>query len=355
MAGPEERSLPNAHQSMQAESLGTVIGRLDRRVQSGSIQEFLAIQTGFTELDLAIGGGFHQGQLILLSGPTGIGKTSFAMQIARNMVSSGRAFCLFACYEHETDYLAQRLVAMESLETGYGGPGDGLRLRDISDLVRSQKESYPGDPGFLTAVRRDPRGAQALERIARYSNDLLLMKGSPYNTSVRTLADVVRRELALRSAGPERPLVLFVDYLQKIAAATPRAEQDARNIEAIDELKALALEQGIVVVAILAAQIEGLRAQRMRLENLLTSAELAYEADMIMIMNEKYDLVDRQHIDYNHYNAQVFHQYVVVSIEKNRMGSDLVDLQFRKQLQFCRFGSVAERVSEHLITGRRRE
>ena len=75
-----------------------------------------------------------------------------------------------------------------------------------------------------------------MKHIARYSNDLLLMKGSPHSTTVQALADVVRRERALRSAGPERPLVLFVDYVQKVAASTPHAQQDVRDVEAIEEL-----------------------------------------------------------------------------------------------------------------------
>jgi replicative DNA helicase len=352
MAGSEESAAGEAQQPGHAESVRSVLEQLDKRVKSGLIQEFLPVPTGFTELDQSISGGFREGQLILLSGPTGIGKTSFAMQIARNMVASKQAVCLFVCYEHETDYLAQRLVSMESRATGDGGPSDGLRLKDISDLVKSQREHYPNEQGFLPAVKRDPRGARALERIGRYSSDLLLVRGTPRSTTVRAIADMVKQELQARRTTSEKRLVLFVDYLQKIAPAVPRADQDTRSIEAIEDLKALALEQGIVVVAIMAAQMEGLKAQRMRLQNMLSSAALAYEADLIFIMNEKYDLVDRQHIDYNHYNARVFHQYVVLSIEKNRTGSDMVDLQLRKQLQFCRFGHVAERITEQLIAGR---
>jgi len=116
-------------------------------------------------------------------------------------------------------------------------------------------------------------------------------------------------------------------------------------------LKDIALSQGIIVVAIAASQAEGLKSQRLRLEHLLASAELAYEADIIMTMNEKYDIVDRQHIEFNRYNAHTFRQYVVLSIEKNRMGADLIDLEIRKQLQFCRFRTDAQRIKETLISG----
>src|SRR5437762_6913679 len=112
-----------------------IIRDIDDRVRAGDVQDFQPVSTGFTDLDSTISGGFRLGQLALLSGPAGVGKTSLMLQIARNIVASNQAVCLFVCYEHETDYLAQRLISMESVGVGDGSPTDGLRLRDIADLV----------------------------------------------------------------------------------------------------------------------------------------------------------------------------------------------------------------------------
>jgi hypothetical protein len=60
-------------------------------------------------------------------------------------------------------------------------------------------------------------------------------------------------------------------------------------------------------------------------------------------------------VEYNRHHAEQYHQFVVLSVEKNRAGSDLVDLELRKQLQFCHFRSDARRVEEHLISGKSRE
>ena len=46
---------------------------------------------------------------------------------------------------------------------------------------------------------------------------------------------------------------------------------------------------------------------------------------------------------------------VSLSVEKNRSGSDLIDLELRKQLQYCTFRPDARRAEEHLISGRPRE
>src|SRR5438477_4272291 len=324
-----------------------IIRDIDDRVRAGDVQDFQPVATGFTELDGTISGGFRLGQLALLSGPAGVGKTSLMLQIARIIVASNQAVCLFVCYEHETDYLAQRLISMESVGIGDGSPTDGLRLRDIADLVSRYTGPRKGKAGFTDAVAFDPRGARALQRISRYSQNLHFMKGSSATTTVDVLARTVKEMLSPGGAAHGKPFVLFVDYVQKIASLTPHTAEVARNFEEVEGLKELALDQKIVVVAIAAAEVEGLKSQRLRLQHLLTSAAIAYEADIIMLMNEKYDIVDRRHIEYNRHNAEQYHQYVVLSVEKNRSGSDLIDLELRKQLQFCLFHPKARRVDEH--------
>jgi replicative DNA helicase len=337
--------------SLSVQSFDEITADLDDRVRQGDLQEFKPIPTGFAELDAVLGGGFRQGQLILLSGQAGIGKTSLAMQIARNMASAHQAVCLFGCYEHNTDYLAQRLISMESVDKEDGTPGDGLRLRDIADLIASQAADSPANRGFVTAISKDARGARAVARIAGYKRDLFFFRGTSASTDLAALEAIVREAQAPGGPADGRPVVLFVDYLQKIAASTPHTDETARSIEALEGLKDLALAQGIVIMAIVAAQVEGLKAQRLHLEHLLSSAEVAYEADVVMVLNEKYAIVDRQHIEFNRYNAQTFHQFVVLSVEKNRMGSDFIDIEIRKQLQFCRFRTDARRVNETLISG----
>ncbi|MFL5731983.1 MAG: DnaB-like helicase C-terminal domain-containing protein [Chloroflexia bacterium] len=356
---PTPAAINNRNADESPQSVMNVIRVMDERVRRGDLAGFEPVATGFAELDQALGGGFTPGQLILLSGPAGVGKTSLMLQIARNMALGNRAACLFVCYEHETDYLAQRLVSMESIAVGDGTPSDGLRMRDIAELVARYSGKRQGmsaaGPGFTEAISYDPRGVRALQRISRYSQNLHLMKGSSARTTVEALSNSVQQIRAPGGAAAGKPVVLFVDYLQKVASTTPHTSEEARNFEEVEGLKELALDQRIVVVAIAAADVEGLKAQRLRLQHMLTSAGIAYEADLIILMNEKYDIVDHRHIEYNRHNAEAYHQYVVLSIEKNRAGADMVDLELRKQLQFCHFRTDARRVQEHLVTGRPRE
>src|SRR5687768_8554265 len=121
--------------ALAASSVNEVMQGLDEQLRSGAALEFRDISTGFRELDAAVGGGFKVGQLVLLGGHPGVGKTTLALQMARNMAASGQFACLFICFEHEPDYMVQRLICMESVGKGDGMPGDGLRLRDLAEMV----------------------------------------------------------------------------------------------------------------------------------------------------------------------------------------------------------------------------
>ncbi|GMO68240.1 MAG: hypothetical protein Nk1A_6930 [Endomicrobiia bacterium] len=54
------------------------------------------VSTGFTNLDIALGGGLRTKRLYAIGGVTGIGKTTFVMNIADNIASSGQDVLIFS-------------------------------------------------------------------------------------------------------------------------------------------------------------------------------------------------------------------------------------------------------------------
>src|SRR5450756_2502758 len=56
--------------------------------------------SGFAHLDSLLTGGFRAGELVLLGGGPGLGKTTFALQVARNLVISGHSVVFFS-FEHD--------------------------------------------------------------------------------------------------------------------------------------------------------------------------------------------------------------------------------------------------------------
>ena len=101
----------------------------------------------------------------------------------------------------------------------------------------------------------------------------------------------------------------------------------------IEGLKQLALDQKLVVVAIAAADQAGLDARRLHLRHFRGSTALAYEADAVVVLNDKLAVVSRAHLAYSPTRAEEFHRQVVFSVEKNRNGSSRHQPRVREGLR----------------------
>jgi len=75
---------------MSPRSALDVLVDLNDKVASGNVAEYQAVLLGFTALDKTIGTGLRAGELLLIGGAQGTGKTTMALQMARN-VGLGRA------------------------------------------------------------------------------------------------------------------------------------------------------------------------------------------------------------------------------------------------------------------------
>lgn len=74
-----------------------VLTSLNERVATGAIEELVPMATGFLPLDKTLGGGVRPGELTLIGGGQGSGKTTMALQMARNMAASGQSTVLYVC------------------------------------------------------------------------------------------------------------------------------------------------------------------------------------------------------------------------------------------------------------------
>lgn len=317
-------------------SLSSVLYETDTALREGRKVAATTWPTGFIPLDGQLGGGLRAGELVLLGGPQGLGKTTWAVQAARNVVREGGRVVYFS-FEHEHLSFLERLVAQIAFEAeGLEAPTT-RRLRD-----RLQRASSSADPTDLVRVLHGMPGAeQALKEVDELGDRFFIHESSGRTTTVA----VIRKVLDALPPGP--PPVVVVDYLQKVAVA------DAEHGEVVEELKDLALEKEIVVLAIVAADKTGISpGHRLRVHELRGSSSLAYEPDVVLILNEKYDAVARHHLVYGVGSAERFREWVVLSIDKNRAGSDRIDLEFRKQFAHARFDTEGQMVAEQLTDER---
>ncbi len=96
-------------------------------------EKYIGIPTGFSYLDKVLGGGLHRSDLIIIGARPAMGKTSFALNVARNIAMSERKV-LFFSLEMSKEQLAQRIISTEArvmsnkLRTGDVNQADWERL-----------------------------------------------------------------------------------------------------------------------------------------------------------------------------------------------------------------------------------
>ncbi|NDJ79328.1 MAG: AAA family ATPase [Chloroflexi bacterium] len=332
-------------------TLAQVMTEANDMVVRGDLTEYVPLPTGFDPLDGMIGGGLRKTELVLLGGAQGIGKTIATLQIARNVAMRSGQYAFFLSYEHTETHLMNRLLCLESINPPEVDLKGGIRLKDLYDVIiaeRAKSTLRGGSSGgsLQTILRENAKTAMALARMNRYADRLILVKASPAVTTLRAIREMTAR-LCDATGGN---VTVFVDYLQKVAIHPERAADEGEKVTIVVEgLKDTALALGVPVWAIVAADREGLKANRLHLYHLRGSSALDYECDIAIIMNNKYHILSKEHVAFNPYQARQFRDWVVFTIEKNRAGRAMQDMEFQLHAPYFSFDPRGQRVQQQLI------
>jgi replicative DNA helicase len=288
--------------------------------------------TGFRPLDDVLGGGLRAGELTLVGGAQGLGKTTFALQIARNVAAAGGS-ALYLCYEHREQDVLERLLGMEL------GLHGGTEAPTLAEVRRACAVDGRSSGGLLERLGREPAGVEALQSLTAYAPRLHVSTVTGTRTGLEEVRDLVH------GVADGRPLVV-VDYLQKVRVPGDHTDEDERVTVVVEGLKDLALEADLPVLAIVASDKAGLDG-RTRLQHLRGST-----ADVALLLNDKYAVVARHHLMYGTTNAEHYKSWAVCSVEKNRSGRAGVELEFRKHFEHGRFDPAGGHVAEQLVDDR---
>ncbi len=161
--------------------------------------EILGVPAGFADLD-KLTGGFHASDLIIVAGRPAVGKTAFAMTMARNAAVRFHQGVAIFSLEMSVDQLVQRLLSSEAnvdsqrLRQGYV---DEYEWRRISEAlgVLSEAPIYIDDSAGISAqqLRTRARQLKAETDIKMVIVDYLqLMQGSGRENRVQEVAEISR-------------------------------------------------------------------------------------------------------------------------------------------------------------------
>lgn len=227
--------------------------RLERLAQhdGGSIR---GVPTGFPDLDSMLSG-LQPSDFIILAARPSLGKTSLAMDIARNVAVKGKKTVGIFSLEMSQDQVVDRLWSSES----------GVNLWKIrTGKIRQDSEDFD-------------RLRDALDRLAE-SPIFIDDAPSPTVLQMRTLARRLQAEHGLS--------LVIVDYLQLIATHTNTDSMVQQVTEISRGLKAMARELNVPVLACsqLSRAVESRTDQIPKLSDLRESGSLEQDADMVMFI-----------------------------------------------------------------------
>ena len=213
---------------------------------------FAGVPTGFTELD-KMTQGMHEGDLIIVGGRPGMGKTSFAMNIAEHVAIERKVPTAVFSMEMSAEQLALRVLSsfgridQQRLRSGEMEDHDWSRLVSASGLLR-EAPLYIDETGSL---------------------------------SPQDLAGRARRMAAKQKLG-----LIVVDYIQLMQVPSNRENRTNEISEISRSLKALAKELKVPIIALsqLSRSLEARQDKRPIMSDLRESGSIEQDADVVLFV-----------------------------------------------------------------------
>src|SRR6476646_624433 len=256
-----------------------VLVDLNDKVTGGAVAEYQPVPLGFTPLDKTIGGGLRAGELLLIGGAQGTGKTTMALQMARNIASGGQANVLYICFEHDEPYLLNRLIAMESALAHLPHKTGAIKIVDVRKEILG---TWMAEGGGGAQLANNPRLRPSLDRIARYGQNLFLMRGSQTAGTIDNMRKLVQQH---RELSGDRRLVVFVDYLQKVPQIPEPDTETEKVTFVVNGLKDIALSEDVPMHAVGRRGQGGPKGLPLRNLHLRGTAGINFEAGILLGLN----------------------------------------------------------------------
>ncbi len=217
------------------------------------------IPTGFAALDNLLAG-FHNSDLVILAARPGVGKTTFALDVARRTSIKNDIPVGIFSLEMNKDQLIERMLSSEALV-------DAWRVRT--------GKLKGGDSNILDSLRN---AVDRLRKAPIFIDD----RPSMSILNIRSTARRMKRAHGIK--------MIIVDYLQLVTAYdTKRSDSMVQQVTEISRtLKQIARELEIPVIAIsqLSRDIEK-RSGKPRLSDLRDSGSIEQDADVVMFLHQE--------------------------------------------------------------------
>jgi replicative DNA helicase len=237
------------------DAVGQAFAVLEARTKQGGEWRSAGLRTGLIDLD-DLTAGLQPGELVIVAARPSVGKTAFALNLARNAAGEQAKPVLFSSLEMSIVELCNRILCAQARV-------NTQRLR-FGKLTGTEKEK-------LIQAGEDLRGMP------------LWFDFCPGRTMLHIGANARRKRLRDGLA------VLFVDYLQLIQPENRRDPPHVQVAAISRQLKQLAQELEIPVVALAQLNRRAEDRERPRLSDLKDSGAIEQDADTVMLLHREQD------------------------------------------------------------------
>lgn len=252
-------SITERNLSRTDEEMKKIVVRTFTLIQNMKSGKLTGLKTGFTDFD-EMTSGLQGGQLVVIAARPGIGKTSFALNLAMNASKISDKPIIIFSLEMQKEELCMRMLCSESrvenykLKHGLIGQKDVSRLSQTAQLLYNSNMIIDDKPNItVTEVRSKAR------RIKNEKGDLGL---------------------------------IILDYIQ-LVDGPPDIKRDNRYViisEVSRGLKYLAKELNVPVIALsqLSRKIEERTDRRPMLSDLRESGQIEQDADIVAFIHRNF-------------------------------------------------------------------
>ena len=246
------RDVRQSEQSLE-EIMGDLYEELEEQAMAG--EKTHGVQTGFPKIDECLLG-LRPGQMIVLGARPGVGKTSFALNLATNAAFHGASVAFFSLEMSKAE-IAQRLLAAEAR----------IGLQEIR-----------------SARIRDDQWPQILEAVNQLSQLDIVIDDTP-GTTVTEIRAKARRILRGKKLG-----VIVLDYLQLVSPPEGGHRADSRATEVGEmsrgiKIMAKDLEVPVIALSQLNRTVENRTGKRPQLSDLRESGSIEQDADIVCFLD----------------------------------------------------------------------
>jgi len=221
-----------------------------QRLSGEDKSRYLGIPTGFMALDRLMTG-LNRSDLILVAARPGMGKTSFALNIAANVAAkAGKKVAIFSL-EMSREQLVERIMSSDSLVQG-----SKMRIGELSP-----------------------------QEWVRLANSAAHLASAPIlidDTAAITVPEMKARLRRTKDVG-----LVIIDYLQLMTSTSYRNENRVQVVSEITRsLKIMAKEMNVPVVVLsqLSRQPEARSDHRPMLSDLRESGSIEQDADLVLFL-----------------------------------------------------------------------